>query len=73
MILGLTYRIADKSLARPGKKEAAPVKSVIGRGIDWFGQGRDRWWTVVNVVMNLQVPLNGGNVACFLPGRAKDL
>jgi len=27
----------------------------------------------VNVVMNLQVPRNAGNVACFLPGRAKDL
>jgi len=27
----------------------------------------------VNVVMNLQVPQNAGNVACFLPGRAKDL
>ena len=31
------------------------------------------WWTLVNVVMNLQVPLNAGNVAFFLPGRAKDL
>jgi len=28
------YRGADKSLARPGKKEAAPVKSVMGRGMD---------------------------------------
>jgi hypothetical protein len=27
----------------------------------------------VNVVMNLQVPQNAGNVACFFPGRAKDL
>ena len=25
---------ADKSLARPGKKQAAPVKSVMGRGMD---------------------------------------
>jgi len=32
-----TYRGADKSLARPGRKQAAPVKSVIGRGMDWFG------------------------------------
>jgi len=31
------YRGADKSLARPGRKQAAPVKSVIGRGMDWFG------------------------------------
>ena len=27
----------------------------------------------MNVVMNLQVPQNVRNVACFLPGRAKDL
>ena len=27
----------------------------------------------MNVVMKLQVPYNAGNVACFLPGRAKDL
>ena len=27
----------------------------------------------MNVVMNLQVPSNAGNVACFLPGRTKDL
>ena len=30
----LTYRGADKSLARPGRKQAAPVKSVMGRGMD---------------------------------------
>jgi len=28
------YRGADKSLAQPGKKQAAPVRSVMGRGID---------------------------------------
>ena len=27
-------RGADKSLARPGRKQAAPVKSVMGRGMD---------------------------------------
>ena len=27
----------------------------------------------MNVVMNLHIPQNAGNVACFLPGRAKDL
>ena len=31
------------------------------------------WWTVAIAVMNLQVPCNAGNVACFLPGWAKDL
>jgi hypothetical protein len=27
-------------------------------GMDWIGldQDRDRWWTLVNVVMNLRVP-----------------
>ena len=28
------HRGADKSLARPGRKQAAPVKSVMGRRID---------------------------------------
>jgi len=28
------YRVADKSLARPGRKQAALVKSVMGRGMD---------------------------------------
>ena len=30
----IKYRDADKSLARPGRKEAPPVKSVMGRGMD---------------------------------------
>jgi len=30
------YCGADKSLARPGRKQAVPVKSVMGRGMDWF-------------------------------------
>jgi len=28
---------ANKSLARPGRKEAAHVKNVMGRGMDCFG------------------------------------
>ena len=35
--LSKLYLGADKSLARPGRKKAAPVKSVTGRGMDWFG------------------------------------
>jgi len=31
------YRGADKSLARLGRKQAAPVKSVMNRVMDWFG------------------------------------
>ena len=34
---GVYYLGADKLLARPGRKQAAPVKSVMGRGMDWFG------------------------------------
>ena len=29
-----THRGADKSLARSGRKQAVPVKSVMGRGMD---------------------------------------
>jgi len=29
-----SYRGADKSLARPGRKQAAPVESVMDRGMD---------------------------------------
>jgi hypothetical protein len=30
----------------------------VGCGLDWIGlaKGRDRWWTLVNAVMKLQVP-----------------
>jgi len=35
-MLHYIYWGADKSLARPGRKQAAPVKSVMGRGMDWF-------------------------------------
>jgi len=35
--LKLVYHVADKSLARTGRKQATPVKSVMGRGMDWFG------------------------------------
>jgi hypothetical protein len=40
----------------------------IGFGdVDWvnLAQDRDRWWVLVNMVMNLQVPWNVGN---FLTG-----
>jgi len=33
-VMALGYRGADKSLARPGRKQAAPVKSVMDRGMD---------------------------------------
>jgi hypothetical protein len=33
------------------------------RGMDWIGlaQGRDRWQSLVNAVMNLRVPQNAWN------------
>ena len=37
----VTYRGADKSLARPGRKQAAPVKTVMGRGMDLVRLGTD--------------------------------
>jgi len=36
----------------------------VGCGVmDWIdlAQGRDRWWALVNAVMNLWVPLKAGN------------
>ena len=38
LLLLLAYRGADKSLARPGRKQAAHVKSVMGRG--WIDLAR---------------------------------
>ena len=33
----VSYRGADKSLARPGRRQSELVKSVMGRGMDGFG------------------------------------
>ena len=33
----MLYRGTEKSLAQPGRKQAVPVKSVMGRGMDCFG------------------------------------
>jgi hypothetical protein len=36
-----------------------------GGGTDWIdlAQDRDRWWPLVNAIMNLQVPKNAGNMS----------
>jgi len=33
-------------------------KEIIWEGLDWIAlaQGRDKWWALVNLVMNLQSP-----------------
>ena len=35
----------------------------VGGGLDWIDQApdRDKWWALVNAVMNIRVPLNAGN------------
>jgi hypothetical protein len=51
-----------RPLVRPRHRWEDNIKmglQEVGRGgMDWMGlaQDRDRWWTLVNAVMNLQVP-----------------
>jgi hypothetical protein len=51
-----------RSLGRPRRRWEDTIKMdlrEIGFGyVDWIhlAQNRDRWWAVVNTVMNLQVP-----------------
>ena len=51
-----------RPLERPRRRWEDNIKmdlqEVECKGMDWIelAQHRDRWWTLVNVVMNLRVP-----------------
>jgi hypothetical protein len=50
-----------RPLARPKRKWEhirVDLREIEWEGVDWMSlaQDRDQWWTVVNTVMNLQVP-----------------
>ena len=51
-----------RSLGRPRHRREDNIKmdlqEVGGENVDWsvLGQYRDRWWALVNAVLNLRVP-----------------
>jgi hypothetical protein len=62
------YRVlVGISEGRAGRRWEDTIKMDLqeeGRGgMDWIGlaQDRDRWWALVNAVMNFQVPQNAEN------------
>jgi len=66
------YRGSDKSLARPGRKQA----NVCQNGVNFLRrlalQGGDLMTAHVSMLLKSRVSLICFR-ACFLPGRAKDL
>ena len=56
-----------RPLGRPRRRWEDNIKmdlqDVRCRGMEWIelAQDRDRWWALVNAVMNLRVPYNAGN------------
>ena len=56
-----------RPLRRPRRRWEDNIKmdlQEVGRGgMDWIdlAQDMDRWWALVNGVMNLRVPYNAGN------------
>jgi hypothetical protein len=39
------------------------LRGVVWGGMDWIdlAQDRDRWWVIVNAVLNVRVPSKTGN------------
>jgi len=39
------------------------LKEIGWKGVDWMcvAQDRDQWWSLVNMVMNLCIPLKAGS------------
>ena len=58
----------NRPLGRPRRRWEDNIKTDIQKvgwkGKDWIdlAQDSDRWWTLMNAVMNLQVPKNAGNL-----------
>ena len=73
-VAGSTYRGADKSLARPGRKQARKPRQGRAR----FQQHRDASCYQVFFSPQGKAPkeihaIQTETLACFLPGRAEDL
>jgi hypothetical protein len=60
--------LGKRPLERPRHRWEDNIKMALQKvgcgGMDWIelAQDKDRWRALVNVVMNLQVPLNVGNL-----------
>ena len=57
----------ERPLGRPRCRWEDNIKTDLQEvgceGMNWIdvAQDRDRWWAVMNAVMNLRVPQNAGN------------
>lgn len=47
-----------KDLNVSGNSNSMDIKEVGGEGVNWvrFAHGRDKWWIIVNMVMNSKIP-----------------